>query len=287
MAPSRHGRLPIEPGAGVLTGKGGPAAIPRRVAVPGLVVEVASGSFVGRVVTCDAASVELEDRRGRRRHFELVPGAFLVDDRRVELTPAHDEVAAPAQLGRTASGSLPVPQLSATTARASRIWVEGIHDAELLEQVWGDDLRAAGVVVEPLHGADDLPAAVARFAPCPQRRLGVLLDHLVEGSKESRLAAEVRDPNVLITGHRHVDVWAAIDPSRLGRAAWPDVPRGEDYKAGLARRLGFTDPGEAWRALRAAVRDWRDLDRSLNHAVERLLDHVIVPDAADGPASTD
>ena len=35
--------------------------------------------------------------------------------------------------------------------------MEGKHDAELVEKVWGHDLRIEGVVVEPLHGVDDLP----------------------------------------------------------------------------------------------------------------------------------
>ena len=110
----------------------------------------------------------------------------------------------------TASGSVETSESRARVARASRIWVEGVHDAELLEKIWGDDLRHAAVVVEPLHGADDLAAAVAGFRPGTTRRLGVLLDHLVEGSKESRIAQEVRHPDVLICGHPYVDIWAAI-----------------------------------------------------------------------------
>ena len=70
----------------------------------------------------------------------------------------------------------------ARVARASRIYVEGRHDAELVEKVWGDDLRIEGVVVEYLEGVDDLPGIVNRFQPGPGRRLGVLVDHLVEGS---------------------------------------------------------------------------------------------------------
>ena len=106
--------------------------------------------------------------------------------------------AAPA---RSASGSVAVVGHTARTARAARIWVEGLHDAELVERVWGHDLRVEGVVVEPLHGMDDLAAAVAEFEPGPHRRLGVLVDHLVAGSKESRAAAAVAGPHVLVTGH--------------------------------------------------------------------------------------
>lgn len=263
--------------------------IPVRAATPGLLVEVASDGFVGAVVACDARRVTLEDRRGRRRSFALSPGAFLVDEVAVDLQPpagggdgsatasrTTKEGADP--LGRTASGSVPVADRTARTARASRIWVEGIHDAALLETVWGDDLRAAAVVVEPLHGADDLAAAVRAFRPAPHRRLGILLDHLVAGSKESRLAAGIDHPDVLVVGHPFVDVWAAIAPAVLGRTSWPEVPRDEAYKDGFARRVGFADRHEAWRTLSARVRTWDDLDRSLIRSVEQLLDHVTAED---------
>jgi len=274
---------PFDPGPGMLAGRGDTRPIPRRVATAGLLVEVASSDFAGTVVHCDAREVVLRDRRGRTRRFARTPGAFLVDDVRVELVPEAASAAgggaggtgSPGP-GRTASGSIPAPDLGPQVARASRLWVEGIHDAELLEQVWGDDLRSAAIVVEPMHGADDLASAVARFEPGPTRRLGVLLDHLVPGSKESRLAATIHHPDVLVVGHPFVDVWAAIDPRLLGRERWPEVPRGEPYKDGLARRLGFADRHQAWPALRGLVRTWHDLDVTLRHAVESLLDHVNV-----------
>jgi hypothetical protein len=174
----------------------------------------------------------------------------------------------------TASGSLAVDDAPARVARASRILVEGVHDAELVEHVWGDDLRHEGIVVEVLHGADDLAEVVRAFGPGPTRRLGVLLDHLVEGSKESRLAARARHPHVLVTGHPYVDVWEAVRPAAVGIDAWPDVPHGEPWKEGVARRLGVSDPQELWRRIRSSVTTWRDLDRSLIRAVEELLDFV-------------
>ncbi len=118
--------------------------------------------------------------------------------------------------GGRASGSVAAPVSRARVARASRIYVEGRHDAELVEKIWGDDLRDVGVVVEFLGGIDDLAAIVAEFGPAPGRRLGVLVDHLVDGSKESRIAARVRSPHVLIVGHPFVDVWAAVKPAVLG-----------------------------------------------------------------------
>ena len=122
----------------------------------------------------------------------------------------------------------------ARVARASRIWVEGKHDAELVEKVWGDDLRHEGVVVLMLDGVDNLEEVMADFGPCPERRAGVLVDHLVAGSKESRIAQGVRDmpggENVLVLGHPYVDVWQAVKPERVGLREWPRVPRGTDIK---------------------------------------------------------
>jgi hypothetical protein len=124
-----------------------------------------------------------------------------------------------------------------------------------------------------MHGIDDLAGAVARFGPTGQRRLGVLVDHLVTGSKEARLAAEVRDANVLVTGHPFVDVWAGIRPKVLGLDAWPDVPRGVPWKEGLCERLGMPFAG-FWPRLRNRVVTYADLQPELVGAVERLIDFV-------------
>jgi hypothetical protein len=270
-----------EGGCVSLSGRREPRRIPTRPARRGLLVEVASGTFVGEVVACDHREVTLRDRRGRARRFELLPGAFLVDDVPVTLVPPDHATPAPAAPRTTASGSLAPDARPAQVARASRILVEGIHDAELIETVWGDDLRAEGIVVEPLHGADDLVEVVRAFEPGDQRRLGILLDHLRPGTKEMRLAEQVTGEHVLVVGHPFVDVWAAVRPEVVGLDAWPQVPLGEVWKDGVARRLGAADRHELWQRIRAAVRSWRDLDRSLIRAVEQLIDFVTVPDATD------
>ena len=250
--------------------------------VPGLVVEVASGSFAGQLVRCDERRVVLRDRRGRERSFSNSPGAFLVDDQPVRLVPVQPAAPRrPAAPALTASGSIPVSAAPARVARASRILVEGVHDAELVERVWGDDLRIEGVVVEVLHGVDDLEHVVRAFRPGPDARLGILLDHLVPGSKESRIAATVSDASTLVTGHPFVDVWAAVRPETLGIPAWPDVPLGEPWKEGVAARLGFVDTAELWARIRSSVRSWRDLDQGLIGAVERLIDFVTVGDGTE------
>jgi hypothetical protein len=84
---------------------------------------------------------------------------------------------------------------------------------------------------------------------------------------------------VLVTGTPFVDVWQAVKPAApavLGIAAWPEVPRGEEWKAGVCRRLGV-DPVSMWPRIRAAVRSYDDLEPALVGAVERLIDFVTEP----------
>jgi hypothetical protein len=245
----------------------------------GLVVEDSEGRFCGAVVACEKGAVTLEDRHGKRRVFPLAPAAFLLDGQPVTLVPPRP--ARPAESGRTASGSVAAPTgQRAKVARASRIYVEGRHDAELVEKIWGDDLRDVGVVVEYLEGVDDLPAIVASFSPGPGRRLGVLVDHLVAGSKESRIAAGVRSADVLIVGHPFIDVWAAVRPSAVGIAAWPDIPPGQPWKEGVLRALGWpTDVPAAWKRILRSVSSYTDLEPELLGRVEELIDFVTAPGA--------
>jgi hypothetical protein len=257
-------------------------AFPPTPANPGLVVHHRDTGFTGQVVSYTPAAVRLRDRQNRVRAFRPTAGAFTVDGKAVTLTP-------PTALGpraraprQTASGSVEVTDAPARVARASRLWVEGRHDAELVEQVWGDDLRVEGVVVEQLEGADDLAAKVRSFQPGPDRRLGVLLDHLVEGSKEQRLANEVDSPHVLVRGHRFVDVWAAVRPATLGIEAWPDVPKGQPWKEGVCAALGWRGTTAGfWRKVLRSVTSYRDLEPSLVGPVEELIDFVAPPPTDD------
>lgn len=264
------------------------------VAERGLVVEEVETGWVGAVTTVEKSGgmgvVVLEDRRGRTRTFPLGAG-FWVDGAPVRLVaPTRAAVsAAPRTAGGrrlTASGSLAVEQSRARVARASRIWVEGRHDAELVERVWGDDLRVEGVVVEMLDGVDNLEAALRYFAPGPTRRAGVLVDHLVDRSKESRLVAETlgrlgprSSAHVLVLGHPYIDVWQAVRPERVGLRAWPDVPRGTDIKVGTLAALGWphadqADIARGWKRILGQVRDYKDLSPALLGRMEELIDFV-------------
>jgi hypothetical protein len=252
--------------------------VPQVPAEVGLVVEDAASGFCGAVLQCERDSVELQDARGRVRMFPLRRAAFLIDGDPVTLVRPVQP--ATAGVSRSASGSVRVARTRARVARASRIWVEGKHDAELVERVWGHDLRVDGVVVEPLDGVDHLADRVAEFDPAPDRRLGVLVDHLVAGSKESRLVEAVRTPHVLVTGHPYVDIWQAVRPPVLGIPRWPDVPRGVPWKDGVCQALGWVnrsgiaDPAEGWCRVLGAVTGFRDLEPALLGAVEQLIDFV-------------
>lgn len=260
----------------------GAKPVPDVVAEQDLVVEVAADGYCGAVTRVQAGHVELEDRLGRTRLFPL-GGGFLIDGAPVRLTPP----AARAQgATRTASGSYAVADRRARVALPSRILVEGRHDAELVEKVWGADLRLEGVVVEYLQGVDLLDDLLAEEPPGESRRYGVLVDHLVPGSKESRIAdAVARGPHgrhVRIVGHPFVDVWQCVTPHALGIARWPEIPRGTDWKTGICRAFGWpcetqADTARAWRHILSKVRTYRDLEPALLGRVEELIDFVTAP----------
>lgn len=264
-------------GNDILSRRGRGTPVPELAAEPGVVVEDPASGFCGAVVRVEQGRVVLEDAKGRQRLFPMAPAAFLLDGRPVTLVRPAPAAAAPVTKV-SASGSVAVAGLRARTARDSRIWVEGLHDAELVERVWGHDLRVEGVVVEPLHGVDELRARIDEFAPARARRLGVLVDHLVPNSKESRLVAAVREPDVLVTGHPYIDIWQAVKPAAVGISAWPVVPRGEEWKVGVCTRLGWGEPPDGWRRVLAAVSSYRDLETPLIGAVERLIDFVTEPE---------
>jgi hypothetical protein len=263
------------------SGKAGSEKVPVEV---GMVVEDAQTGYVGAVLRVAYGRMDLQDRHGRTRGFPVGPG-YLIDGKPVILTEPR-RAAPPKAAAKTASGSVALPEAPARVALASRIFVEGRHDAELVEQVWGDDLRAEGVVVEHLGGIDDLPGIVEDFRPGPGRRLGVLVDHLVAGSKESRIAeAAGRGPgadHTLVVGHPFVDIWQAIKPDRCGIRAWPTVPRDLDWKHGVCAALGWPHAGQAdiaaaWQRIRSRVRDFHDLEPALIGRVEELIDFVADP----------
>ena len=258
-------------------------APPRQVELKrGMVLEDLNG-WVGEVVRAERIGGEiffgLEDAHRRVKNFPLGIGYFLEGEPVEIVAPTPRKTS-----GRKISRSVAVENAPARVARASRIWVEGLHDAELVEKVWGHDLRVEGIVVEPLHGVDDLATAVKEFSPGPERRLGILVDHLLKGTKEERVVAEAlavpgAAGNIKIVGHPFIDIWQAVKPQVLGIPAWPQVPRGEDWKKGILRRLGQPhqnqeDVANAWKRILSRVDSYSDLDPTLLGPVESLIDFL-------------
>lgn len=254
---------------------------PKVAARPDLALLHRASGLRGRLRKFTGEIVVLVDAKGGEHIFENVAGAFAHNGETVTLVrPSRPQSDGPT-LTRSAGGALVDTDAAARVARASRIWVEGDHDARLLERIWGDELRELGMVVEPLGGIDGLAGEVRRFAPGPERRLAVLVDHLVPGSKESRIAASVDHPDVLIVGHPYVDIWQCVRPKALGISAWPEVPPGEDWKIGACARLGWGTPVEGWRKVLAAVNTFADLEPALIAAVETALDMLTEGDGTE------
>lgn len=263
----------------------------------GMVLEDAASGYVGAVVRVEKSGgmhvVELEDRRGFRRTFPLGPG-FWLDGQpinalspKVETTQNMPRSGLQSHGGRalTNSGSIATPRGCARVARASRIWVEGRHDAELVQHVWGEDLAYEGVAVQLLDGVDNLEKILEDFSPNSEVRAGILVDHLVPGSKESRVAQRIQQrwgDSVLVLGHPFVDIWQAVKPQRVGLTSWPEIPRNIDIKKGTLAALGLphnsqADIARGWQAILARVRNYKDLEPDLLGPVEQLIDFVTAP----------
>ncbi|MFY9190007.1 MAG: DUF3097 family protein [Lawsonella sp.] len=242
----------------------------------GLVIEDGVSEFCGAIVGYEKSRsgllVRLEDRHGNTRVFATYPGALLLEGKPIHLIRPKQ----PASRGSQHSNSgsrIDYNHVRAKTAKESRIWVEGKHDAAIVQQVWGHDLAVEGIVVEELAGLDNLLDRLHEFEPSPTRRIGVLADHLIEGTKEAQIAAQAGE-NVLITGHPYVDIWEAVKPETVGITAWPKVPMGEDWKTGVCHRLNWGTPQDGWKHISQNVNTYRDLEPALIGAVERLIDFV-------------
>ena len=125
-----------------------------------LVVEDVQTGYVGAVVRVEYGRVYLEDRRGHMRGFPLGPGYFsrgrpviLTAPRRTAPAAAGDRVRFGRRVGCPRPGRAGLPHLRRRSPRR-----------RLVAQVWGEDLRIEGVVVEQLGGVDDLVEIVAEFA---------------------------------------------------------------------------------------------------------------------------
>ena len=261
----------------------------------GLVVEEVTTDWCGEIVAVerDLGTVTLEDRRGKRRTFPIGTG-FLLEGVPVILVPPARS--GPAAQTRTASGSVAVPgtrpaspgpagssSRAGTTPSSSRR--SGATTCASRASSWSTS-----------RASTTSPSTCATSGPGPERRVGVLVDHLVAGSKESRIAASVaKSPvgkHVLIVGHPFIDIWAAVKPARLGIKAWPTVPRTIEWKHGVCQQLGWphrdqADIARAWKHILGRVRSFADLEPSLLGRVEELIDFVTSPERSLRTTSSD
>ncbi len=259
----------------------GAKKVPQVAAEADLVVEVADDGFCGAVTRVQGGNVELEDRLGRRRLFPLGGGSSSTAH--LSGWSSRSEGAGTSQDGirflrrrRPARPRGPAqsdPRRGQARCRTRR---EGV----------GRRPAGRGSGRRVLQGVDLLDDLLAAEPPSATRRYGVLVDHLVAGSKESRIAdAVARGPHgrhLRIVGHPFVDVWQCVTPRALGIAKWPEIPRGIEWKVGICRAFGWphetqADIARAWQHILSKVTTYRDLEPALLGRVEELIDFVTAP----------
>ena len=209
-----------------------------------MVVEDAQTGFVGAVVRIEYGRMELEDRHGRRKPFPIGPG-YLIDGRPVILTAPRQRRADGAGTHRIRFGG------GVRRTRQGRAGEPDLRRGPPRRRT-----RRAGVGRRPARRGRRrrIPRRRRRSrrrssrssGPAPAVGFGVLVDHLVAGSKEARIADAVRrgpgGVHTLVVGHPFIDIWQAVKPARLGVSAWPVIPQGRGLEArrvpgaGLAAR---------------------------------------------------
>ena len=260
---------------GILAGPVGPR---ERLAIRYPIVEARVGMrvahrgsrFSGTVESVRSNEVSIAGTTGLVRQFPLEPGVFVVDGAPVTLRRGPSKTtAAP----RTASGSVAVPGARARTARASRIVVEGMHDAELLERVWGDDLRIVGVVVERLDGLAHIEAFLTDFQPGPSRQSACWSTISSPAVKRSGLPGAGRVPTCCSPAPR-----TSTCGQQFGRGCWGSNAGPRFRRVSRSRKacaaLGYDEPRDLWNDLSRSVKSYKDLEVSVVGAVERLIDFV-------------
>ena len=251
---------------------------PQVEAVRGLVVEEAGGGFCGAVVACEKNAVTLEDRFGRQRVFPLNRGAFLLEGRPVTLIRPAPAAAGPRSRPAAARARSPGPRARPRWPRPAGSTSKAATTPSSSSRSGATTCVTSASWWSTWRGSITSRPCCRSFAPGPQRRLGVLVDHLVPGSKEQRIAAAVTSPHVLVVGHPYVDIWQAVKPAALGIPAWPVVPRGTPWKEGVLRALGWgEDTAAGWKRILAAARSYADLESELLGRVEELIDFVTAP----------
>ena len=252
----------------------------------GMVLEDATTGFCGAVTRWENGLVVLEGRDDKRRSFPIGHG-LLLEGKPVAVTvpprrPAGCGGWRDHRAGRRRARS-PVrpsgPRWHCPAGSTSRVgttpsWSRRSGATTCATSAWWSSSWTASTTSLTI---------VAEFRPERGRRLGVLADHLVPGSKESRIAAGVaKGPYgayVLVAGHPFIDIWQAVKPADWGCRRGPTCRAAPTSSTAPARRwVGRTAtkptsgaPGSgSW----PTSTSWSDLERGLLTPVEQLIDFV-------------
>lgn len=149
----------------IFTRKPATPTYPTQPATLGEVVEVLADGYVGAIVghekTYDGDFIRLENNQGKTRLFKLRPGAFLVDGIRTTLTKPQPA----ARPQRSNSGSTRVVNAPTKVAAPSRIWVEGVHDAAIVEKSGATTSASKALLSNTLKDSTTSPTGSPNSAP--------------------------------------------------------------------------------------------------------------------------
>ena len=196
--------------------------------------------FCGDIVTITAEAVTLRDRQGQHRQFRYKPGGFLIDGKPVTLVRA-----GPRSQRRPAGDQQRLGRRPPAGAAQRRHGQPDLGRGQATTPSWSSTCGATtcaswGSSSSRCTASTTWSAWSAEFAPspaAPARGAGRPPRRRLEGGAPRR---QVRGPDVLVTGHPFVDVWAGVRPQVIGLDAWPDVPRGVEWKEGMCDALGVS-----------------------------------------------
>ena len=277
-------RRRLSSSGGILSGPiDGPARTatqyPHREATPGLRVLHRASGFTGALVALDGEEVVLRGHTGLEKRYRNLPGTFAVEGTPTHLVPvrapSEDDGPRVADGVRTASGSRAVVGAKARVAAGTGSGSRACTTPSWSSGCGATTCASRAIVVERLDGADGLadevrdvrsrPGTPPRRAPRPPGR---------RARKEARLAAAVRHPHVLVTGHavRRRVAGGAARRRRHRRVA--GRAEGHDWKTGVCAALGVDDPRAMWQRILGSVHDWKQLEQPFVAAVEQLIDFL-------------
>ena len=218
----------------------------------------------------------------------MLPAAFLLDGRPVTLVrPAARRPAARGPGARTASGSFAVAGAPARVARASRIWVEGVHDAALRRTDLGRRPARRGRRGRTARRHRRPGRARARRSARPASG-GSACSSTTSWPAARRRASSPSVPRTPTRARHRPPLRRRLAGGEADRARHRRVADGaarHRLEDGICAALGVSDPREMWRRVLAGVDSYADVEVPLLRAVEELIDFVTGLSTALAPSS--